>query len=63
MTKKTDPKSIGSVFQILFILSLASCLRLLLASYTGLLVMLSLANLLLNTSLRAVSLKSAKSTV
>ena len=45
------------------ILSLAGSLRLLLTSNTGLLVMLSLANLLVNAGLRTVSLKSAKSAV
>ena len=53
----------GSENSDLFVFSLTSSFRLLLASYAGLLVMLSLANLLLNAGLRAVSLKSAKSTV
>ena len=44
-------------------LTLSSRFRLLLTSYRWLLVMLSLANLLLDTGLRAVSLKSTQSTV
>ena len=44
-------------------LSLTGCLRLLLTFYAGLLVMLSLTNLLLNACLRAVSLETAKCAV
>ena len=47
----------------LLVLSLASSLGLLLATYARLLVMLSLANLLLDACLGAVSLESAKSAV
>ena len=44
-------------------LSLTGCLRLLLTLYAGLLVMLSLTNLLLDAGLGAISLKSAKGAV
>ena len=44
-------------------LALTSCLRLLLASDGRLLIMLSLPNLLLDTGLRAASLKTAQRTV
>ena len=47
----------------LVILALTSCLRLLLASDGRLLIMLSLTNLLLDTGLRAASLKAAQSAV
>ena len=43
----------------LVIFTLSSCFRFFLALYRGLLIMLSLTNLLLNTCLCAVSLKSA----
>jgi hypothetical protein len=63
--KKAAPQ--GAAFQFLqyklIILALSCRLRLLLASDTRLLVMLSLADLLLNTSLRAVSLESAQCAV
>ena len=47
----------------LFKFSLASSFRLLLTSYAGLLVMLSLADFLLDTCLSTITLKSAKSAV
>ena len=43
----------------LVIFTLSSCFRFLLALYRGLLIMLSLANLLLDTCLCTVSLESA----
>ena len=45
------------------ILALTSCLRLFLASDGRLLIMLSLANLLLDTGLRTASLEAAQRTV
>ncbi len=50
-------------FWILVILALSSSFRLLLTLYAGLLVMLTLTDLLLDTSLCAASLEAAKSTV
>ena len=50
--------TLGSV-----ILALTSCLRLLLASDGRLLIMLSFANLLLDTGLRTASLEAAQSAV
>lgn len=47
----------------LVVLTLSSCFRLLLTSDAWLLVMLSLADLLLDTCLSTVTLKSAKCTV
>ena len=47
----------------LIVLTLSGSFRLLLPLYAGLLVMLSLTNLLLDTILRTVSLESAKCAV
>ncbi len=48
---------------ILVVFTLTRCFGFLFSSYAGLLVMLSLANLLLNASFRTVSFESAQSTV
>lgn len=47
----------------LIVFALSCCFGLLLASYAWLLVMLSLTNLLLDSSLRATSLKTTQSAV
>ena len=47
----------------LIVFPFSCCFRFLLALYARLLVMLSLANLLLNAGLRAVSLESAQSAI
>ncbi len=52
-----------AVSKLLFEFALTSSFGLLLTSYAGLLVMLTLTNLLLNAGLCAVSLESAKSAV
>ena len=65
MGKKRRPESLRIFLQIriLFELSLASSLRLLLTLYARLLVVLSLTNLLLNACLSAISLKPTKGAV
>ena len=61
--KKTRTNSGLPENRILFELSLASSLRLLLTLYARLLVVLSLTNLLLNACLSAISLKPTKGAV
>ena len=61
--KKEHGKNHALIKNDLLKFSLACSLRLLLTSNAGLLVMLSLADLLLDTCLSAISLESAKSTV
>ena len=62
--RKTDPNvHLSLLCFYLVVLTLSGRFRLLFTSYAGLLVMLSLTDLLLNAGLGAVSLESAQGTV
>ena len=60
---KTDPESLPGLSHVLIVFALSCCFGLLLASYARLLVMLSLTNLLLDTSLCTASLEATQCTV
>ena len=53
----------GNFTHKLVVFTLSRCFRFLLTSYAGLLVMLSLTNLLLNASLCTVSLETTQSAI
>ena len=60
---KKFPGIAGEFHAQLIVFTLSRCFGLFLTSYAGLLVMLSLTNLLLNTSLRTVSLETTQSAI
>ena len=63
-SQKNRPEVIPQVcFYFLVIFAFSCCFGLFLTSYAGLLVMLALTDFLLDTSLRAASLKATKRTV